>query len=111
MAIDETKKLTPTEALILEVLVSRYRMGEVLWTFSSNVKSQVESLSKKGYVIPMGGQVEYTVRAALTDEAVAQCLSYDYVPPIAKGNDEFTSAFKRVTEKAQALRDKFKLGS
>lgn len=107
MAIDKWKKLTPTENLILEVLTARYRLGENLWTFDSNVKRAVETLASKGWVIPMGGQVENTVRAALTEEAVGKLLSYDYMPPIVRDNEELAPAFRRIVEKAQSLQAEY----
>lgn len=105
--INESAKLTPTETLILEVLTARYRMGEKLWTFDSNVKHSVETLSGKGWVIAMSGQVERTVRAALTEEAVGKLISYDYVPPIARDNEELAPAFYDIIAKAKRLRDEF----
>lgn len=110
MAIDQSAKLTPTENLIVELLVARYRLGERLWTFNAEVTRQVYLLSEKGYVTPMSGVTEGTVRAMLTEEAVALYLSYDYVPPIARENPEMVPYFAQVTQKAVALKEKLGLG-
>lgn len=107
MPIKPDVGLPPTETLILELLIARFRLGEVLWTFDSNVRKQIGSLAQKGYVHEMNGIVPNTVRARLTDEAIGMYLSFDYVPPIAKGNPEMTAVFKAVTADAVALKEKF----
>lgn len=107
MSIKPDVGLTPTENLILELLIARFRLGERLWTFDSNVRKQVESLAAKGYAHEMNGIVPMTVRARLSDEAIAIYLSYDYVPPIAKGNPELAEVFKAVTAEAAELKQKF----
>lgn len=95
--------LTPTEELVLEVLVARTRLGERIWPFDSKVSRQVMSLENKGFVHSMSGNVERSIRAYLTDEAFATYLSFDYVPPIAKKNPEMIPAFNEITKKAQEL--------
>jgi hypothetical protein len=105
MAIDPVVELTPTENLILELLIARFRLGEKLWTFDSSVSKQVDSLSRKGYVLPLNGIVPKTVRAMLTEEAIAKFLTYDYVPPIADGNPDMTAAFRGITEGAAKLKE------
>lgn len=107
MAINPEVGLTPTETLILELLIARFRLGERLWTLDSSVRKQVESLASKGYVGELNGMVPQTVRAMLTEEAIAQFLSYDYVPPIAKGNPALIAVFKEVTAEAELLKVKF----
>jgi hypothetical protein len=107
MSIKPDVGLTPTENLILELLIARFRLGERLWTLDSNVRHQVESLGSKGYVHEMNGIVPMTVRARLTDEAIAMYLSFDYVPPIAEGHPEMIKVFKAVTAEAVELKQKF----
>lgn len=104
MAIDPVVGLTPTENLVLELLIARRRLGERIWTFDSTVRKQVESLAVKGYVGELHGIVPMTVRAMLTDEAIAMFLTYDYVPPIAAGNPELSAVFKTVTEEAEQIK-------
>jgi hypothetical protein len=106
MAISELIGLTPTETLVLELLIARYRLGEKLWTFDSNVGKQVESLAVKGYVVPLNGIVPKTVRAMLTDDAVAKYLTYDYVPPIAENNPELADVFRGITRDAEKVRQR-----
>lgn len=107
MAINPEVGLTPTETLILELLIARFRLGERVWTLDSTVRKQVESLASKGYVGELNGIVPQTVRAMLTEEAIARYLSYDYVPPIAIGNPALISVFKEVTAEAEVLKEKF----
>lgn len=76
--------LTPTEDLILEVLIARHRLGENLWTFDARHKRVIGSLADKGWVTPMHGMVENTVRASLTQAAIDKWVSDAYVPPIFK---------------------------
>ena len=70
--------LTPTEDLILEVLAARYRLGEQLWTFSSRHGRALSSLESKGFIGLMGGIVEHTARAYLTDSGKREALSETY---------------------------------
>lgn len=68
----ETKQLalTPTESLIIEVLVARFRLGDTLWTFDSRHKNALRKLEKNGLIYTLPGQVEKTARASLTDHAL-----------------------------------------
>lgn len=96
------EKLTPTEELIVELLIARTRLGEKLWTFNSNVRNQIDSLCVKGYVVPLNGIVERTVRAYLTDEAKQALVNGEYMPPIARKFPEMEQGFNHVVESAQA---------
>lgn len=81
----ENFKLTPTQDLLLEVLIARYRLGESYWTFDSRHKKMLEALASLGLVTVMHGNVEYTVRASLTDLAVETYISDSwYVSPLSK---------------------------
>lgn len=71
--------LTPGEALVMEVLAARWRLGESLWTFDIRHGRWLDSLADKGLVQPMHGVVEKTLRAALTDAGKA--YYWDVVPP------------------------------
>lgn len=101
-------KLTPTENLVLDVLIARYRMGEHLWTFSSTVSRAVDSLENKGLVQSLNGVTEHTVRAMLTNAAIAEYLSYDYVPPIARDDKKLEKKFKKITKEAKKLKKTLK---
>lgn len=84
MTSDAYMNLTPTEELIIDNLVARYRLGENIWTFSSRVRRQVESLAAKGLVNSMNGVIEYTCRASLTELGKQTFMSEEYVPPILR---------------------------
>jgi hypothetical protein len=95
---------TPTEDLMLEVLIARYRLGELLWTFDSRLAPTVERLAAGGWVVSMHGITENTVRASLTDKAVAQWISYEYVPPIARDSKKMRKVFKKMYKEAKQLK-------
>ncbi|AEQ20966.1 conserved hypothetical protein [Rhodococcus phage E3] len=79
--------LTPTEELLLDVLIARHRLGHDLWTIGSNAASRkaADSLADKGLVITLNGIVEKTFRARLTGEARRRYMGSDYTPPILGG--------------------------
>ena len=83
--IDEDESvvlLTPTEDLILDVLVARYRLGENVWTFESRHKKALNQLQGRGFINVMSGIVEKTVRASLTEAGKKEYLSESYVSPL-----------------------------
>lgn len=81
----ENFKLTPTQDLLLEVLVARYRLGEHYWTFDSRHKKMLEALASLGLVTVMHGIVEHTVRASLTVAGIKTFASNsEYVSPLQK---------------------------
>lgn len=103
--IDKDVVLTPTEDLVVEVLVARYRLGEVLWTFDSNVSKQVKSLEEKGIVNSMHGIVENTIRASFTDAGFAKYCSYNYQAPIGKDNPVVAEKLAEISQKAQKIQE------
>lgn len=103
--IDKDVVLTPTEDLVVEVLVARYRLGEVLWTFDSKVSKQIKSLEKKGIVNSMHGIVENSVRASFTDAGFAKYCSYDYHAPIGKDNPVVAEKLSEISRKAQKIQE------
>lgn len=105
MANSEEKNLTPSEELVMEVLIARWRLGERLWTFSSRQKRTIERLAAKGYVTSMHGIVEKTVRASLTDKSVSENLTFNYIPPIAD-TKKLKKKFKKITKAAKSLKKK-----
>ncbi|MGO4383366.1 hypothetical protein [Specibacter sp. RAF43] len=63
---------TPTEELILDVLVARYRLGDTLWTFNSCNNPALVRLETMGLVDILSGVTENTVRASLSDHGLRQ---------------------------------------
>lgn len=77
----DPKSFTPTQDLILNVLAARYRLGENLWTFDSNLRKQAKQLAARGLVFTTNGITERTIRVGLTEAGKAATLSPDYSPP------------------------------
>jgi len=75
--------LTPTEELILEVLIARYRLGEKLWTFSRRaaITRAAESLSRRGLVWLKNGMVEHSFQAGLTEKGLLEAQDPSYISP------------------------------
>lgn len=80
----DTRSLTPTEDLVMEVLAARYRLGEHLWTFDSRQRPAIRRLAARGLVNEIHGMVENSIRASLTDKGRALYVTADYVPPILR---------------------------
>lgn len=83
-----TRKFTPTQELVLEVLAARTRLGESWWTFSSRpaIVAAARWLERECLIVMMGGQVERTFRAYLTAEGKKEVLDDNYTPPILRKN-------------------------
>lgn len=77
--------LTPTEELLVDVLIARHRLGEPFWSVSTRHGKAIRSLQDKGLVTDYGCTVESATRVALTLKAKALWASPDrYVPPVFK---------------------------
>lgn len=84
----ENFKLTPTQDLLLEVLIARYRLGESYWTFDSRHKKMLEALASLGLVTVMHGIVENSVRASLTAQSIGKYIEESkYVSPLQEQID------------------------
>lgn len=59
--------LTPTEYLVLDVLVARYRLGDNSWTFPVQMRSALRRLEARGYLVFKSGVCYGTLHAHLTD--------------------------------------------
>lgn len=78
-------KLTPSQELVLELLVVRRRTGETLWTFGSRHTKTLAELEAAGLCSVIHGVVENTVRASLTDRAVDELLTGStYTSPLER---------------------------
>lgn len=80
--------LTPMQQLVLEALAGRHRLGHEIWTFQSNnsLSKALKALREKGYLETMGGVVQGTVRALLTQKGRDLVLDPGYTPPILGGD-------------------------
>lgn len=97
-------ELNPTEALIVVLLVSRYRLGEKVTVLDASFASQVSSLIKKGLVVHLDESLRDNLRVMLTGEAIAHYLSDDYVPPIARNNRRLVAVFKSMAEEGRQFK-------
>ncbi|MEO3931351.1 hypothetical protein WMO79_00865 [Micrococcaceae bacterium Sec7.4] len=68
--VKTSPKFTPTEELILDVLVARYRLGDAMWNFEARNMATLRKLEEKGLIHANSGVVENTVNAWLTDRAL-----------------------------------------
>lgn len=93
---ESSYSLSDKESLIVEVLIARHRLGERVWTFSSNVQKQLNLLSEKGLVSWKHGVIEDTCLAWLTDLGKAVYLSYPYA--FDPSNKVAVAASKPLTE-------------
>ena len=77
----DTYSLPPTQALVIEVLAARARLGENHWTFPARCRLALEALEDRGLVYWKAGNVERTCLAWLTEPGRAAALSYAYKTP------------------------------
>lgn len=98
-----THKFTPTQDLILDVLMARHRLGEGFWTFDSRLKPSLTALMDLGYVFVMDGNVENTVRAGLTNEGRIEFVG-TYQSPLERKVEALQDAVKDLVRKNENLR-------
>lgn len=79
MAIDDN--ITPTEYLVMEVLVARWRLGEISWPFPNFVLPALRRLQDRGMIDYQSNVVEKTQRAWMTQAGMDLVLHPDYIPP------------------------------
>jgi len=108
MSADEKDEVvfSPTEELVGEVLVARYRLGEKSWTFKNNALTAIRKLYDKGYVEYKKGtpaSPDHTL-VWLTDKGRKEFLSYKYVARITEGSKKATKASKKIYKDARKLR-------
>jgi hypothetical protein len=77
------ESLTPTQQLVLEVLAARHRLGHTTWTFTASdaLTKAFKQLGELGLITHMGGVVEKTRRASLTETGKKLMLDPHYRPP------------------------------
>lgn len=100
--LDRIVPLTPCEKLILDVLSAHRHLGENSFVFERSLSQPVTRLVKKGWVEILSSQ-EGKLHTTLTEDAVGELMTFDYMPPIAKGNPDFESVFNTTIQKAWKL--------
>ena len=75
---------TPTQELVLEVLIARARLGETLWTFRTRpaIVAALNALAREGTVNTMSGIIEGTIRASLTEQGKRDHMARPYEAPL-----------------------------
>jgi hypothetical protein len=73
--------LPPTQYLIMEILASRYRLGEPFWTFPTFLRAPLAALQEAGLLWFESGVAPKSLRATLTDQGKAAVLEPGYEPP------------------------------
>jgi hypothetical protein len=71
--------LTPTEDLLIEVLIARHRLGEPFWPFERCHRKTLERLEAKG-LVSFQGAVTPHLRAELTAAGRERFMSRPYMP-------------------------------
>ena len=77
-----TVKLTLTQSLAAEVLMSRHRLGEGLWTFERRARPALLALEDLGLVSVLDSEYAPYTRATLTAEGIKEFTGADYVSPV-----------------------------
>lgn len=72
------------QELIVEVLIARCRLGELLWPFPSSAGKSLKALADKGIIEYKSAPVEKHYNVWFTDAGKKRYLSFDYVPPILR---------------------------
>lgn len=74
--------LTPTEALVMEVLAARFRLGETSWPMPDRVKPALKGLAAKGLLSFQSDIMPRYQRATMTEEGKKIFMRPGYIPPI-----------------------------
>lgn len=97
---ESVDNLTPTEALIMELLQARYRLGENSWSFMNCHMKALNRLEERGFIQHKSAVVAGARLVWLTD------LGYERLF-LGKYNDQLDS--KKVRERQKELKKKAKL--
>ena len=73
-----------TQELIVEVLIARYRLGELLWPFPTSAGKSLKALTDKGLIGYQSASTEGSYNVWFTAEGKKRYLSFNYVPPILR---------------------------
>jgi len=79
--------LTPLEALMMEVLIARWRLGEPYWTFPKSTRNIAQRLADKRLVSWQSGVAEGTIHVTLGKAGTKPpWTDENYTPPILSGD-------------------------
>lgn len=93
--------LPPTQALVLEVLAARFRLGEPAWTFGTRNLPALKALEARGLVEWKHWTLPHTCLAWLTGEGRKTTLSPAYKGPQAFTRNALVDALTRLEVKVQ----------
>jgi hypothetical protein len=88
-------KLTPTAELIGDVLAARYRLGENIWTFSTQTLPACRDLKAQDLIGTKSGIVPNTYQAWLTEAGKERFLDKGYGKGLAERQGVSTSEAER----------------
>jgi hypothetical protein len=86
--LDTYRDLPPAQALVMEVLAARARLGEGHWTFSTRHRQVIAALELRGLVASKSGITERTCLAWLTDKGREATQSATYKAPALAALDD-----------------------
>jgi hypothetical protein len=76
------RRLPSAQALVLEVLAARWRLGETSWTFAGTCRPALEALRRRGLAGWKPGTAPRTVTGWLTERGRGTVLAEDRQPPV-----------------------------
>jgi hypothetical protein len=88
MADSKEIKLPLTQELIVEVLIARSRLGELLWPFPTSAGKSLKALADREIIGYQSASVEKHYNAWFTESGKKRYLSYNYVPPILRDKQQ-----------------------
>ena len=94
----DTDALPLTQILLLEMLAARHRTGETLFAVTAKAVKAASALQKLGLVWFIDGNVEGSIRAALTEAGVRATISTTYVTPIERELKMVSGQLKELRE-------------
>lgn len=75
-------RISPSGALILEVLAARFRLGEPSWPFSTRYGSHIRRLQADGLVAFQSDSMPNQIRVRLTEEGKRYAIFEGYTLPV-----------------------------
>lgn len=80
----DTYTFPPLQAMVMEVLIARARLGEGAWTFPNGIRPALEALSVRGLVWWKSATIPKHCLAGLTATGRAVGLAHPYEPPLTR---------------------------